>query len=50
MTGQVFGVDGGLNIPVLPSMAAVAEKVYGPDYVAAAGLPDLAAPIPGDTV
>ncbi|WP_197376995.1 SDR family NAD(P)-dependent oxidoreductase [Mycolicibacterium baixiangningiae] len=43
ITGQVFGVDGGLNIPVMPSMAAIAETVYGHDYVAAQPLPDFTA-------
>lgn len=41
ITGQVFGVDGGLNVPVMPSMASIAEHMYGEDVVAAYGLPDL---------
>lgn len=43
VTGQVFGVDGGLNIPVMPSMAHIAEMVYGPDVVREFALPDLTA-------
>jgi NAD(P)-dependent dehydrogenase (short-subunit alcohol dehydrogenase family) len=41
ITGQVFGVDGGLNVPVMPSMASIAERMYGPEVVAEVGLPDL---------
>lgn len=43
ITGQVFGADGGLNIPVMPSMAPIAETVYGPDMVAEFAIPDLTA-------
>lgn len=43
ITGQDFGVDGGLNIPVMPSMAAIAERLYGPDVVAGVDLPDFTA-------
>jgi NAD(P)-dependent dehydrogenase (short-subunit alcohol dehydrogenase family) len=43
ITGQVFGVDGGLNIPVMPSMAPMAVNVYGEEYVRANPLPDLTA-------
>jgi 3-oxoacyl-[acyl-carrier protein] reductase len=43
ITGQVFGVDGGLNIPVMPSMAPMAVKLYGEEYVQAHALPDLTA-------
>ena len=43
ITGQVFGVDGGLNIPVMPSMAPMAVKVFGEEYVEARPLPDLTA-------
>jgi NAD(P)-dependent dehydrogenase (short-subunit alcohol dehydrogenase family) len=43
ITGQVFGVDGGLNIPVMPSMAPMAKKVYGDALVEAMDLPDLTA-------
>ena len=46
ITGQVFGVDGGLNVPVMPSMAAMAKAVYGPELVEAMALPDLTA-LPG---
>lgn len=41
ITGQVFGVDGGLNIPVMPSMAPIAERLYGEEAVRSFGLPDL---------
>ena len=43
ITGQVFGVDGGLNIPVMPSMAAIASRVYGDELVAQMNLLDLTA-------
>ena len=43
ITGQVFGVDGGLNVPVMPSMAAMARLVYGEALVAEIDLPDLTA-------
>lgn len=43
ITGQVFGVDGGLNIPVMPSMAAIAKLVYGEALVESMALPDLTA-------
>jgi NAD(P)-dependent dehydrogenase (short-subunit alcohol dehydrogenase family) len=43
ITGQVFGVDGGLNIPVMPSMAAMAKLVYGEAFVESMALPDLTA-------
>jgi NAD(P)-dependent dehydrogenase (short-subunit alcohol dehydrogenase family) len=43
VTGQVFGVDGGLNVPVMPSMAAIAERLYGEETVRSYGLPDLTA-------
>ena len=43
ITGQVFGADGGLNIPVMPSMVAISETVYGPDVVAEFAIPDLTA-------
>jgi|1186.fasta_scaffold01179_2 NAD(P)-dependent dehydrogenase (short-subunit alcohol dehydrogenase family) len=43
ITGQVLGVDGGLNIPVMPSMAPMAVEVYGEDYVRTHPLPDLTA-------
>ena len=46
ITGQVFGVDGGLNIPVMPSMGAMAKRVYGEALVEAMALPDLTA-LPG---
>jgi NAD(P)-dependent dehydrogenase (short-subunit alcohol dehydrogenase family) len=43
ITGQLIGVDGGLNVPVLPSMAPIATGVYGEDVVRAFALPDLTA-------
>lgn len=43
ITGQVFGVDGGLNVPVLPSMASIAAQVYGDQVVDEFALPDLTA-------
>lgn len=43
ITGQVFGVDGGLNVPVMPSMEAIAKLVYGEEVVASFALPDLTA-------
>jgi NAD(P)-dependent dehydrogenase (short-subunit alcohol dehydrogenase family) len=43
ITGQVFGADGGLNIPVMPSMVPIAETAYGPDVVASFAIPDLTA-------
>ena len=43
ITGQDFGVDGGLNIPVMPSMAPIAERLYGADLVRRLALPDLTA-------
>lgn len=43
ITGQAFGVDGGLNIPVMPSMAPMAVKVFGQQYVDDHQLPDLTA-------
>jgi NAD(P)-dependent dehydrogenase (short-subunit alcohol dehydrogenase family) len=43
ITGQDLGVDGGLNIPVMPSMAPIAERLYGADVVRRAGLPDFTA-------
>jgi len=43
ITGQVFGVDGGLNVPVMPSMEAMAKLVYGDGIVAELDLPDLTA-------
>ena len=43
ITGQDLGVDGGLNIPVMPSMAPIAERLYGPEVVRAVGLPDFTA-------
>lgn len=43
ITGQVFGVDGGLNVPVMPSMAAMARLVYGDALVAELDIPDLTA-------
>ncbi|MBY0400590.1 SDR family oxidoreductase [Myxococcota bacterium] len=43
ITGQVFGVDGGLNVPVMPSMGAIAKAVYGEEVVASFALPDLTA-------
>ena len=43
ITGQVFGVDGGLNVPVMPSMAPMAKRVYGEAVVDAMALPDLTA-------
>lgn len=46
VTGQAFGVDGGLNIPVMPSMAHIAEMMYGPDVVREFALPDLTALAP----
>lgn len=46
ITGQVFGVDGGLNVPVMPSMGAMAKLVYGEEAVESAALPDLTA-LPG---
>ncbi len=46
ITGQVFGVDGGLNVPVMPSMGAMAKLVYGEEIVEAMALPDLTA-LPG---
>jgi hypothetical protein len=39
----VFGADGGLNIPVMPSMVAISETAYGPDVVAEFAIPDLTA-------
>ena len=44
ITGQLIGVDGGLNIPVMPSMAPIARGVYGDDVVRAFALPDVSAP------
>ena len=43
ITGQDLGVDGGLNIPVMPSMAPIAERLYGPEVVQGVGLPDFTA-------
>lgn len=43
ITGQVFGADGGLNIPVMPSMVPIAETAYGADVVASFAIPDLTA-------
>lgn len=43
ITGQDLGVDGGLNIPVMPSMAPIAERLYGADVVSGVGLPDFTA-------
>ena len=43
ITGQDLGVDGGLNVPVMPSMAPIAERLYGPELVAEVGIPDLTA-------
>jgi NAD(P)-dependent dehydrogenase (short-subunit alcohol dehydrogenase family) len=43
ITGQTFGVDGGLNVAALPSMAAIAAKVYGDEVVASFALPELMA-------
>ena len=43
ITGQVFGVDGGLNIPVMPSMGQMAVRLYGEEYVREHALPDLTA-------
>jgi NAD(P)-dependent dehydrogenase (short-subunit alcohol dehydrogenase family) len=43
ITGQDLGVDGGLNVPVMPSMASIAERLYGPEVVAEVGLPDFTA-------
>lgn len=43
ITGQAFGVDGGLNIPVMPSMAPIAERLYGAEVVSEIGLPDFTA-------
>lgn len=43
ITGQVFGVDGGLNIPVMPSMGAMAKLVYGEALVEEMDLLDLTA-------
>lgn len=43
ITGQAFGVDGGLNIPVMPSMAPMAYRAYGEEYVRAHALPDFTA-------
>lgn len=43
ITGQVFGVDGGFNIPVMPSMAPIAARMYGRDVVREVGLPDFTA-------
>lgn len=40
ITGQVFGVDGGLNIPVMPSMGPLAARLYGDDYIREHALPD----------
>ncbi len=43
ITGQVFGADGGLNIPVMPSMVAIAETAYGHDVTTEFAIPDLTA-------
>ena len=43
ITGQVFGVDYGLNIPVTSSTAPNAERLDGADTAHAIGLPDLTA-------
>ena len=43
ITGQDFGVDGGMNIPVMPSMAPIAERLYGAEAVREVGLPDFTA-------
>jgi NAD(P)-dependent dehydrogenase (short-subunit alcohol dehydrogenase family) len=43
ITGQVFGVDGGLNIPVMPSMADLAERALGADEVRSIQIPDFTA-------
>lgn len=43
VTGQAFGVDGGLNVPVMPSMASIAAHLYGQDVVDQYALPDLTA-------
>ena len=43
MTGQVFGADGGLNIPVMPSMVPIAETAYGAEITSEFAIPDLTA-------
>lgn len=43
ITGQTFGVDGGLDIPVMPSMAPLAEVLFGSETVESAALPDFTA-------
>lgn len=43
ITGQVFGADGGLNIPVMPSMQPIAERVYGPEVTTSFAIPDFMA-------
>lgn len=43
VTGQVLGVDGGLNIPVMPGMGHIASAVYGPDILQEYPLPDFTA-------
>ena len=43
ITGQTIGVDGGLNVPVMPSMAPIAAGLYGEEVVRAHALPDLTA-------
>ncbi len=40
ITGQAFGVDGGLNVAALPSMGSIAETVYGADVVRSYAVPD----------
>ena len=43
ITGQTLGVDGGLNVPVMPSMGSIAARIYGDDVVAEHALPDFTA-------
>jgi NAD(P)-dependent dehydrogenase (short-subunit alcohol dehydrogenase family) len=43
ITGQVFGADGGLNIPVMPSMVPIAETAYGAEITNEFAIPDLTA-------
>lgn len=40
VTGQSWGVDGGLNLHVMPGLASIARVLYGEELVARCGVPD----------
>ena len=48
ITGQIIGVDGGLNIPSLPSMGEIAAGFHGADVVSAYNLREYASGAPAD--